>query len=442
MRFVDLFAGLGGFHLALRALGHRCVFASEIDEDLCELSERNFGLRPAGDMRKVNSPDIPDHDILCAGFPCQPFSKAGEQLGTNCPHRGDLFGQVVRVARYHQPKFLILENVANLEKHNGGRTWAVMHALLVNSGYHVDHRKLSPHRFGIPQIRERLFIVGSRRGLTHFAWPEESDGVPSVARVLDRNPRDAKPLPSQVLKCLAAWQDFITRFPAGEQLPSFPIWTMEFGANYPYAQTTPFMIGPRGLRPYKGAHGVRLADVPCQSRFSCLPSYARTRHKRFPRWKVRFIQQNRLFYLNHKKLIDQWVPQILPFPPSLQKFEWNCKGEPRHIWKYVLQFRASGVRVKRPTTAPSLIAMTTTQVPIVGWEKRYMTPRECSRLQSMEELPLLPEAPTKAYKALGNAVNVDIVRMIAESLCGDGRAQPTKAGMRRPRQRRLFATLT
>ena len=108
--------------------------------------------------------------------------------------------------------------------------------------------------------------------------------------------------------------------------------------------------------------------------------------------------------------------KIRQFPSSLQKFEWNCKGEERDIWKFVIQFRASGVRTKRPTTAPSLVAMTTTQVPIIAWEKRYMTPRECCRLQSMHELECLPSSESKTYKALGNAVNVRLVEMIAESL--------------------------
>ncbi|MCK5615490.1 DNA cytosine methyltransferase, partial [Candidatus Pacearchaeota archaeon] len=132
-------------------------------------------------------------------------------------------------------------------------------------------------------------------------------------------------------------------------------------------------------------------------------------------------------YKQHKKIIDPWLPKIQDFPPSLQKFEWNCKGEERNVWKYIIQFRASGVRIKRPTTTPSLVAMTSTQVPIIGWQKRYMTTRECSRLQSMGNLKFIPASKTKAYKALGNAVNADIVRIVAKSLLG-GNKKGKKAG--------------
>ncbi|MEX2285375.1 MAG: DNA (cytosine-5-)-methyltransferase [Gemmatimonadota bacterium] len=419
MKFVDLFAGLGGFHLALRTLGHKCVFASEIDENLRKLYSRNFGLRPQGDLRAIKAADIPPHDILCAGFPCQPFSKAGEQLGTKCRLWGDLFADhVLRVLKRHRPTYFLMENVANLERHDGGRTWKRMRAQLEELDYTVDTNVVSPHHFGVPQIRERLFIVGSRVGLAHFSWPDKELVVPDLRSILDSKPVEAKSLPDQVVRCLDVWQDFLDRAPKRVELPSFPIWTMEFGATYPYTKyDSLFSIRLRTLRHYRGCFG---QSLNCHSRAEILermPSYAQSESGTFPRWKQLFIKQNRQFYDQNKKWIKPWLPKLRDFPASLQKFEWNCKGEVRDIWRYVIQFRASGVRVKRPTTAPSLVAMTTTQVPIIGWERRYMTPRECSRLQSMEALTHLPSAATHVCQALGNAINVEAVRRVAEQLC-------------------------
>ena len=401
-------------------MGHRCVFASEINQELVEIYERNFSLKPSGNIRQIHAKNIPSHDILCAGFPCQPFSKAGEQLGTKCKLWGDLFSRhVLRIIKYHKPKYFIMENVANLEKHNSGKTWSMMKSQLQREGYSVGAKTLSPHRFKIPQIRERLFIVGSQLGLNWFSWPDEVENFNlDIGSILDKNPKNPRLLTPQAKECLAVWQEFLRLSPKTEDIPSFPIWTMEFGATYPYREYDSLYDTPLDLlKKSKGVFGHNLGKYYYRNDIlEQIPSYARGSNKVFPRWKQKFIFQNREYYLRNKKWIKPWLSKIKIFPPSFQKFEWNCKGEKKDLRNYIIQFRASGVRIKRPTTAPSLVAMTSTQVPIVSWEGRYMTPRECSRLQSMDKLKYLPETLTSSYRALGNAVNVDIVFQIAKNL--------------------------
>ena len=159
--FIDLFAGIGGFHVALSEKGLKCVFASEIDKAACESYEANFGLKPSGDICQIPSHDIPRHDVLCAGFPCQPFSQSGK-LGGFDDVRGRLFYEIIRIADHHQPEIMLLENVKTILTIDNGNVQNEIYTALDKIGYRVQHAPLNASQYGIPQQRERVYFVAIR----------------------------------------------------------------------------------------------------------------------------------------------------------------------------------------------------------------------------------------------------------------------------------------
>lgn len=158
-RFIDLFAGIGGIRLPFDELGYQCVFSSEWDKAASATYEANFGEKPCGDITKIAAEDIPAHDLLLAGFPCQAFSIMGKMRGFD-DLRGTMFFEVARILQYHRPQVVLLENVKQLTTHDKGRTFATILGTLDELGYHVKWKVLNALDFGLPQKRERVIVVG------------------------------------------------------------------------------------------------------------------------------------------------------------------------------------------------------------------------------------------------------------------------------------------
>ena len=176
LRFIDLFCGIGGFRQALEKRGHRCVLSSDWDPHAQFVYEKNYGEKPLGDINKIETRDIPTHDLLCGGFPCQPFSISGSQRGFE-DARGTLLYQILRIVEHSQPQVILLENVRNYLTHQKGRTMQVTLKFLREAGYEVFFEVLNSSDFGVPQKRERLFFVCFRKdsGVDEFQFPQPEE---------------------------------------------------------------------------------------------------------------------------------------------------------------------------------------------------------------------------------------------------------------------------
>ena len=376
-RYIDLFAGIGGFHLAMDELGGKCVFASEIDNYAIETYEENFGVNSNFDITKVQEDIIPKHDVLCAGFPCQAFSKAGKQSGLY-DTRGTLFFEIERILRKHKTKYIILENVRNLVSHDRGNTWNVIMNTLEEIGYRTTEKPLiiSPHSFGIPQLRERVFILGVYDPI-NVSVPLKID-LPKLKRksdnsiysVLESVVSEDYKISDHETYVLNAWDEFYAGIK--EDIIGFPVW-FDWFKKKPEAE--------------------------------------------FADWKKDFVEKNNNLYANNKEFIEGWISKyrnLEGFTPTQRKFEWQAGTKIKSLWEGVIQFRPSGVRVKYPDCFPALVAIV--QIPIIGKYKRRLTVRESARLQSFPDSFEPNPISSKAYKQFGNAVNVDIVKVLAAEL--------------------------
>ena len=394
-KFIDLFCGIGGFHQALSDLGGECVYASDIDADCRKTYEKNYGIHPDGDITKVMESDIPAHDMLCAGFPCQAFSKAGKRLGFADETKGTLFFDILRILKYHKPKYALLENVRNLASHDHGNTWKVIHDSLVEAGYNVLDEPVifSPHYIGVPQHRERVFIMCVRKDvgtLPRFYFNIEKTPDCSIDDILLTDSEienlEKYRLKPQMIEWIDNWNAFLQGIKC-DKLPGFPIWADSLCA---------------------------MEDNPMIGDWD-----------EMPKWMKNFIKKNSELWEKNQDFIDKWLPVAKRNPlffGSKAKLEWQA-GETKHpdIWQHIMQIRPSGLRVKPGTYFPALVAIT--QTSIVGSRKRFLTPRECARLQSFPDTFICDDKNAQAYKQFGNSINVELVKLFALFMFGDKETQ-------------------
>lgn len=371
-KFVDICAGIGGFHQVMTRHGGECVFASEVDPIPASVYKKNYGIDALNDISKVKVEDIPKHDVLCAGFPCVAFSKAGNRLGFD-DDRGQIFFYIAKILEYHKPKYLVLENVKNLVSHDSGNTWRVICSILKEIGYGITETPIlcNPIQLGIPHNRERVVILGV---YGESALKIENDLPKNRCKNIfedfefDKDVDKKYYISKQEETSINMWDEFIRGIK--EKYISFPVF---------------------------GEYLKEMTDAE---------------KEKVVKWKQPFIPKIENLYLNNKEFIDEWLKKYKYFENVLHShsiLEWQAKTDINNIWDGVLQFRPSGIRVKRVESFPTIVSMNYTQIPIIGPLHRRLTPNEVRKLQGFSDDFKYDNVDKYAYKQFGNAINVDII---------------------------------
>ena len=415
LKFIDLCCGIGGFHYALEKMGMKCVLASDIDEKCRENYKLNHKIDPVGDLTKLNIQSIPSFDVLCAGFPCQPFSKAGEQKGFD-DDRGNIFFDICKITEFHKPKYLILENVRNLATHDKGNTWSVIRESLDRLNYYTYDEPviLNTLYFSVPQSRERVVILCKRKDLGMLQeLPDigkHNIKSTSLEDVIESEEQKEYNIKGKFKVTEQIWGNFLKICSDNNiNIPKFPIWTDWWDGDG--LNTTVDKISKKELEKLKVKYDKSKIDSEVEK---IIKKQKEDFYKKYTKW----ITQNREFYTKNIQFLKPWLIESRKnklWIGAIRKMEWQTGKDNLNMNQVLWSPRGSGVRIKNIDYSPTLVAMAS-MIPIYGPKSRYLTPRECSRLQSFPESYIIDNDDKIAYSQFGNAVNVKMIERSARFL--------------------------
>lgn len=383
--FLDLFSGIGGFHKSLsnvaknKNLNINLLSAVDIDPETRVIYKDSYNHTPLIDVRDINAIKnrVGDKkvDIIFAGFPCQPFSKAGKREGFADVNKGNLFFALYEIISFYKPKYVLLENVHNLKNHDSGRTWSHIKKML-EIYYDVPSLpiEISPHQLGHPELRKRVYIPcilkdvnsnGSVMQVDHFRLDEKHEFNDLHHSEF---PNSHTNITDEKIMYLNAWKKLLDH--VKYEAPK-PMWS-------------DFWNGKK-------------ENV-----------------NNYPDWKYNIIMKNKIFYNRHKVFINNWLKsnKVNTWKPSFRKMEWNAGSY--QYWNTICQFRPSGIRLKRPNYFPTFVAIN--QTPVLMWNKKLLSPYDILNIQGFDNLNTENTSEKSLYRMTGNTVNVHTTSFVIDKL--------------------------
>lgn len=420
LTFIDLFAGIGGFRLGMEQAGAKCVFSSEIDKFAQKTYQENFGETSFGDITKISTKDIPDHDILCAGFPCQSFSIAGKRLGFE-DTRGTMFFEIARILKEKQPKAFILENVDGLISHDKGKTFGTILNILAktingqtplfeteNLGYHIYYKVLNSTGFGVPQNRKRIFIVGFK-DFANFSFPLEKHLTVKLKNVLENDVDDKYFLSEKAIKGLI--NHSLKQKEKGNTFKANIVDIDDRQMNAILARS-----GNNGSNLLKitanASQAMRVNSIEDSS--VCLQSSGGGQGGKTGLYLIpEPIKISRYGEIKNKQDIASCL--TVAGHSGGNHSDMDLLAIPV-LAPDRLEKRQNGRRFKDNNDPMFTLKSQDKHGVFDGFRIRRLTPRECARLQGYPDSFKIPVSDSQAYKQFGNSVTVPVVNAIAKNI--------------------------